>query len=46
VTLIKKLLVLAKRRVKLLEEQNETFTKIAQKQQVELQQSIQKIQLL
>jgi len=45
-TLIEKLLVLAKRRVKWLEEQNETFTKIAQKQQVELQWLIEKNWLL
>jgi hypothetical protein len=36
VTLIKKKIVLAKRRVEWLEEQNEAFTKIAEKQQVEL----------
>ncbi len=35
-TLIKKKIVLAKRRVEWLEEQNEAFTKIAEKQQVEL----------
>jgi hypothetical protein len=46
VTLIEKLLAMAKRTVEWLEEQNETFTKIAHKQQVELQWSIEKIRLL
>ncbi len=45
-TFIEKLLTMAKGRVEWLEEQNETFTKIAQNQQVELQWLIEKIQLL
>jgi hypothetical protein len=39
-TLIEKLLVLAKRRVKWLEEQNESLTETMQKQHLELQWSI------